>query len=225
MAFDYLRQTLFFFRQHLLTLAAIQLPFLLIIALINYSLIGDLSDTSDPEIQMNAALASMARLLLLPFYLGGTIIYLQSVVANSPVHPLTAILSAASCWGRLLLTYILNAVAISVGFMLLIVPGIYMGVRFAVADYACVLERKGPVEALRGSWDSTSEYFWVLLQGLALLMGLLFLANVLITQALGEQLMLSTLASVVIDFLGVLVTIYGFRIYCVIREDQRDGSL
>ncbi|WP_432697482.1 YciC family protein [Marinobacterium sp. YM272] len=225
MAFDYLRQTLFFFRQHLLTLAAIQLPFLLLLALLNYALIGNLVDTGDPEIQMNAALASLARLVFLPFYLGGTIIYLQSVIDNQPVHPLTAILSAAGSWGRLLLTYILNAIAISVGFMLLIVPGVYVGVRFAVADYACVLERKGPIEALRGSWNGTSEHFWLLLQGLALLMGLLFLTNVLISQAFGAQPLLSTLFSVIIDFLGVLVTIYGFRIYCVIREEQRNGEI
>lgn len=225
MAFDYLRQTLFFFRQHLFALAAIQLPFLLIIALANYALLGNIGDAADPEVQMNAALASLTRILLLPLYLGGTIIYLQSVIDDAPVHPLTAVLSALSSWGRLLLTYILNLLAISLGLMLLVVPGVYFGVRFAVADYACVLERKSPVAAMRSSWDSTSDYFWVLLQGLALLMGLLFLANVLITQALFEQMILSTLAGALIDFAGVLVTIYGFRIYCVIREDKRDGVI
>jgi len=222
MAFDYLRQTLFFFRQHLLALAAIQLPFLIILALANYLLLGDMSDPSDPELQINTGLASLLRLLLLPIYLGGTIVYLQSVVDNRPLHPLTAILSALGCWGRLLLTYMLNALAVSLGLMLLIVPGVYFGVRFAVADYACVLERRGPVDALRNSWEITPEYFWVLFQGLALLMGGLFLANISITRLLGEGTLLITLGSVLFDFLSVLVTIYGFRIYCVIRENQRD---
>ncbi len=220
MAFDYLRQTLFFFRQHLWTLAAIQLPFLVLLALANYLLLGDLTDTANPEAQMNAGIVSLLRLTLLPFYLGGTILYLQSVIDGRPLHPLTAILSSASCWGRLLLTYILNAIAVSLGLMLLIVPGVYFGVRFAVADYACVLERRGPVEAMRDSWDSTPAYFWVLLQGLALLMGVLFLGNILISQTVADQPLLLALVSVVVDFLGVLVTIYGFRIYCLIRSEQ-----
>jgi hypothetical protein len=220
MAFDYLRQTLFFFRQHLLSLAAIQLPFLIVLAIANHMLIGSLIDTENPEAQMNAGFVAMLRLALLPFYLGGTIIYLQSVIDQRPVHPLTAILSSASSWGRLLITYILNAIAVSIGLMVLVVPGIYFGVRFAVADYACVLERKGPFSAMKGSWELTSDYFWLLFQGLALLMGILFLANVMISRAFADQLVMMSLLSVVIDFLGVLVTIYGFRIYCVMREEQ-----
>ncbi|KEA64908.1 hypothetical protein ADIMK_0610 [Marinobacterium lacunae] len=221
MAFDYLRQSLFFFRQHLLSLAAIQLPFLILLAIANYLLLGDLNDTSDPNLQMNTGLASLIRLALLPLYLGGTIIYLQSVIDNKPIHPLTAVLSSLSCWGRLLLTYILNALAVSLGLMLLIIPGVYFGVRFSVADYACVLERRSPIDAMRQSWEMTPEYFWVLLQGLALLMGLLFLANLSVTRLLGDSSLLVTASSVLFDFLSVLVTIYGFRIYCVIRADQR----
>lgn len=222
MAFDYLRQTLFFFRQHLMALAAIQLPFLILLAVANYTLLGDMSDAGDPALQTNTALASLIRILLLPFYLGGTIIYLQSVIDDNPLHPLTAILSSPSCWGRLLLTYVLNALAISLGFMLLIIPGIYFGVRFAVADYACVLERRGPIEAMRKSWELTPDYFWLLFQGIALLMGLIFLANISVTRLLGDETILVALSSILFDFLGVLVTIYGFRIYCVMREDRRE---
>jgi len=220
MAFTYLRQTLFFFRQHLLPLASIQLPFLLLLALANYLFLGDLTDTTDPQTQMNAGLISLLRLTLLPFYLGGTILYLQSVIDNRPLHPLTAILSSASCWGRLLLTYMLNALAISLGLMLLLLPGVYFGVRFAVADYSCVLERRGPVAAMRQSWELTPEYFWPLLQGMALLLSLLFLANILVGQAFMEQPLLLVPMSALLDFLGVLVTIYGFRVYCDIRSDQ-----
>lgn len=220
MAFNYLRQTLFFFRQHWLTLAVIQLPFLLLLAMANYLILGDLTDTSNPQSQVNAMLLSLLRLTLLPFYLGGTILYLQSVIDHRPLHPLTAVLSSTRCWGRLLLTYMLNALAISLGLMLLVLPGVYFGVRFAVADYACVLERRGPLEAMRQSWEITPEYFWPLLQGLALLMSLLFLANILLTRAFIEQPLLLILVSALMDFLGVLVTLYGFRVYCAIRDDQ-----
>lgn len=220
MAFDYLRQSLFFFRQHWGSLAAIQLPFLILLALINYLLLSDSVDITETDLQFNAALAAMLRLMLLPFYLGGTILYLQSVIDGQPLRPLTAVLSSTRSWGRLLLTYILNALAVSLGLMLLVVPGVYFGVRFAVADYSCVLEGRSPMEAMRQSWTLTPEYFWVLLQGLALLMGLMFLANMLLNQLLAAQPLPLLLASVLLDFIGVLVTIYGFRVYCVIRSDQ-----
>lgn len=218
MAFDYLRQTLFFFRQHLLSLAAIQLPFLIVLALLQSMLLEE----SGPEQQMQfrVGLATMLDLALLPFYWGATIFYLQSVIDNSPLRPSAAVLKAISCWGRLLVTYVLNALAVAFGLMLLIVPGVYFGVRFAFADYVCVLEGKRPVESLRQSWDTSRDYFWTLLQGLALLMGLLLLAKLMLSQLLAESIVMTRAAMVLLDFLGVLITIYGFRIYCVMRSDQ-----
>ena len=62
-------------------------------------------------------------------------------------------------FGMLLVANILAAIIIGIGFILLVIPGIYLLVRFAFVSPAVVLERKGPGEALsrsaelvRGSW-------------------------------------------------------------------------
>lgn len=219
MAFDYLRQTLFFFRRHVLTLATIQLPFLVVLALVQHKLLDGLTP-QDSEFQLNAALSSILDITLLPFYWGATIFYLQSVVDNAPLSIGGALSRSFTCWGRLLLTYVLNAIAVSLGLMMLIVPGVYFGIRFSFADYVCVLEGKRPVDSMRHSWDSSKPYFWVLLQGIALLMGVLLLANVGASRLFSDQPLLADAASVILDFLGVLITIYGFRIYCVMREER-----
>ncbi len=219
MAFDYLRQTLFFFRQHLLVLAAIQLPFLIALALGQSALLDGIAP-DDSNAQLRVGLASALDLALLPFYWGATIFYLQSVIDDAPLPATAAILKSLSCWGRLLLTYVLNALAVALGLMMLILPGVYFGVRFSFADYICVLEGKRPVEAMRQSWDNSADYFWLLLQGLALLMGLLLLAKLAISRVFEGSDLLLRAAMVLLDFLGVLITIYGFRIYCVMRADQ-----
>lgn len=219
MAFDYLRQTVFFFRQHLLTLAAIQLPFLILLAL-GQSLLLDGIEADDGSAQIRVGLASALDLALLPFYWGATIFYLQSVIDNSPLKPSNAVLLSLRCWGRLLVTYVLNALAVALGLMLLILPGVYFGVRLAFSDYICVLEDKRPVAALRQSWDTSSDYFWVLLQGLAFLMGLLLLGKLAVSRLFDGSELLLNAALVGLDFLSVLITIYGFRIYCVMRSEQ-----
>ena len=73
---------------------------------------------------------------------------------------------------------------------------------------------------MRQSWDNSADYFWLLLQGLALLMGLLLLAKLAISRVFEGSDLLLRAAMVLLDFLGVLITIYGFRIYCVMRADQ-----
>ena len=221
MALTYIRQTLFFFRQNLMQLAAIQLPFLIILALVKFILFSGLEDDpSSPVFQRNMVIASIMNLALLPFYWGATLFYLQSVVDNEPLSTGAAISKSLSCWGRLLLTYILNGIAVMIGIFCLIVPGIYLGVRFSFADYICVLHNKSPVESMKSSWETTPEYFWALLQGMALIMGVLALASILISKVIPVNSMLDHVISLVFDFLGVLVTIYGFRIFCVMREAQ-----
>jgi FtsH-binding integral membrane protein len=145
---------------------------------------------------------------------------MQSVVQGERLSPGQAISLSLTCWGRLLLTYILTALAISTGLLLLILPGIYIGTRLAFAEFYCVMEGKGPMESIRASWDSSSEFFWPLLQGLALIFSVLMLAELLIAQVFRETPILMLLLSLLVQFLGVLSTIYAYRLYCVMKEEH-----
>ncbi|WP_409523756.1 YciC family protein [Nitrincola sp. MINF-07-Sa-05] len=218
MTFEYLRQSLFFFRQHLTTLAMIQIPFLLALAVLRLTLTGRPDAESD---LVHASLIGMLlEMLVLPLYWGATIFYLQSVIDDRPLKPINAILQGISSWGRLLLTYILNAIAVAIGLMLMIIPGVYVGIRFAFADYVCVLEKQGPGNSLKRSWEQTDGYFWVLLQGLVILFGSLFMLGMLVNTLFGPTSLISTLLSVGIEFGGALITIFGFRVYCAMRDEQ-----
>lgn len=220
MTFDYLRQSLFFFRTHLNQLALIQIPFLLMITLVQYQLLqGVESDTA--RTTSSLFISSALDLALMPIYWGATLLYMQSVLQGRSLTTAQAISLSLTCWGRLLLTYILTALAVSSGLLLLILPGLYIGIRLAFAEFYCVMEGKGPFEAIRASWASSADFFWPLLQGLALIFGVLMLAEVLISQMMGDAHVLKMILSLLVQFLGVLSSIYAYRVYCVMKEDKK----
>jgi hypothetical protein len=64
------------------------------------------------------------------------------------------------------------SVAVTVGFVLLVVPGLYLSVRLLLAFPACVIDGKGVVESLSTSWEVAGDS----LLKLGGLVGLLFLA-------------------------------------------------
>lgn len=221
MTLDYLRQSLFFFRTHLYRLAMIQLPFLLLLALVQHQLLSG-AEAEDTRVTLNNLFISTALdLALMPIYWGATLLYMQSVLQNSPLTPGQAISRSLGCWGRLLLTYILTTLAVSTGLLIFILPGIYIGVRLAFAEFYCVMENKGAVDSIRASWNSSSDFFWPLLQGLALIFGLILLAEVLVGQLLEDKELPRLAFSLLIQFLGVLPSIYAYRLYCVMKEDSK----
>jgi uncharacterized membrane protein len=67
---------------------------------------------------------------------------------------------------------IIASIAIGIGFMLLIVPGVLLAIRLGFFPYIIVDEGAGPVEALQRSWELTRGSFWHLL-GLGFVFGLL----------------------------------------------------
>jgi uncharacterized membrane protein len=58
---------------------------------------------------------------------------------------------------------ILAALAISIGFLVLFVPGVILAIRLGFFPFAIVDGGAGPVEALQKSWDLTRGSFWHLL--------------------------------------------------------------
>jgi len=219
MTLDYLRQSLFFFRTHLARLAMIQLPFLLLVTLVQHQLMQGADDTAKTA---NTLFFSAALdLILMPIYWGATLLYMRSVLQNSPLSVSQAVSLSFGCWGRLLLTYVLTTLAVSTGLLMFILPGIYIGVRLAFAEFYCVMEGKGPLESIRASWNSSADFFWPLLQGLALIFSILMLAEVMIGQLLGDEEILMLGVSLLIQFLGVLPSIYAYRLYCVMKEDDQ----
>jgi hypothetical protein len=63
-------------------------------------------------------------------------------------------------FGSLFGLNLLSGLAILVGFLLLIVPGIYLAARWAAADAALLSEGEGISAALGKSWEVTASHIW-----------------------------------------------------------------
>lgn len=221
--FEYLRQSFFFFKQNLTIIAKIQLPFLVILN--GLALWLDINVTDTNEFREKTAYISILSLSFLPIYWGATILLMQSKLDNAPLSASQAIIASLSLWRSLLFTFILTSFAVFGGLLLIILPGIYIGVRLAFADYICVLEKQSALNSLKQSWKDTADYFWTLLPGLAILFTGIQLIEMPIAHTLSnmeERNILIELPIVaVVDLLGALITVFGFRIYCVMREESR----
>ena len=73
--------------------------------------------------------------------------------------------------GPILVVSILVGLATLIGLIVLIIPGIYIGVRLAVSTQALVVEGRQGTQAMRRSWDLVGGHWWhaaftVLLAGL-----------------------------------------------------------
>lgn len=79
-----------------------------------------------------------------------------------------------------LLVSLLYGLIVTVGALALIVPGIYVGVRFYVATSAVVIEGRRGLEAFRRSWRLTAGRFWLVF---ATILGSLFLVFAVLVPA------------------------------------------
>ncbi len=220
---EYIRQSIFFFRSHFAMVVRIQLPFLLLINILALLVEGTVDPEADGFRNYIAGL-TLLNLTLMPIYTAATILYFASVVQNRPLTAGQALLLGLSRWRALLLVYILTAFAIFSGLLFLIIPGIFIMIRLAFADYICVTEGKGAMQSLRESWEHTQDWFWILLNGLAILFAVVTGTEMLLELLLKQADLLNGMVSgginIVFSLINTVMTVYGYRIYCIAMEER-----
>lgn len=221
--FEYIRQSLFFFRSHFAMVVRIQLPFLLLINVLALMLVPEQDSGTDTPMFSNAVAAlSLLNIALMPIYMAATITYFGAVIQNRTLTAGQALMLGLGRWRPLLLVYILSAFAIFSGLLFLIVPGIFILIRLAFADYICVSEGRGALDALKQSWERTDEYFWPLLNGLAIIFMVITGAEIgldlLLHKAEVSDGLLGAASNILFGLLNTLLTVYGFRLYCVAQQ-------
>lgn len=173
----------------------------------------------------------MIGLAVYPIYQGAMILYLASVVTGNYVAVGEYYRRALRFWGPLLFVYIFSTVAMMVGFMLLIIPGLIIMGRVALAEFYCVFENLPGTDAFSESWKATEDTQWLLVGGILILSALTTLPIYIIQYALMQADLLNPVVSFFISIanavLTPLVTIFAFRVYTLSsnRLDGDDGSV
>ena len=139
-------------------------------------------------VQLVVQLAMMAAGILTSLALASILFEVSGGVGRAGLEsPLRA---AWRLWPAGLLSMVLMAIACGVGFLLLVVPGIYVSVRLMLWTVALVDERSGALTALRTSWRLSGGHWWRTF-GVVVLIGLGFGIAMLIVVALVQWLVAS----------------------------------
>jgi hypothetical protein len=100
--------------------------------------------------------------LAVPFLLTGALA--QAVSARYLGRPMTIAQAYEALGAGTILTLVgvsfLSAFLVLIGLIVVIIPGIYIAVRFTVASQAVVLERQGVTDSLRRSWNLVEGNWW-----------------------------------------------------------------
>ena len=91
-------------------------------------------------------------------FLGGMHVAFDAKYSDSSIGPLNALLSGFKKFFPLFGAYILSAIVVFFGLLLLILPGIYVGARLALFPAYIMLQNKGVLESLKLSWENTDEH-------------------------------------------------------------------
>ena len=223
-----------FFIHHLLQIAALCLPWMLTVALVEYGII--LIGKNAEWATLLVPVAFTFDLLIYPVYMGA-LIRLMALRARRE-HPTNKELTAAAVkgWQPLFLVRIIVSGVKAIGlvffiapsiftFVFFAIPGLYIWVRFAFAEFHLVLEELKPLEAIQKSFQVTRSYFGQILLLLAMLMiplALLAVSGFIFLETQKLDLIFNVLVGVLISFLSLLVDVAIFRGYMSARQANPD---
>ena len=115
----------------------------------------------------------------------------------------------------------MSTLAILLGASLFVLPGLWLMIKLAFAEYLLVLRGLGPLKAMRESFEMTNGYFWpILLCVLGVMLPLwLFEAWVQESAGLDAEPLASLLLSSMNRFLQLFSSVVLFRLF-MLRSTQ-----
>lgn len=187
----------------------------------------ELADVSDQLVGITAQL-----LVVTPLITAMTVHVVRTVAEEQHTPARDAIAVGLDLFPKLLLTVALFGLGVIGGFMLLIVPGVILMVRWLVVSQVVVVEGRSGTEALRRSFELTRGRFWasfLVLFVLSLLAGVLAAVMLAPLEYAAEQ--ADTMAlSLLGQILGSVLTLplvavaYTLLYFSLIAESEGPGA-
>lgn len=209
-----LRDSLYFFRRHLLSIAGLCLPLVILEALCTQLLYDQLGENA------SMGYGLLVGLLFYPLYSAALILYLD---ARSDGHePLkrNLLARALQLWPSFALLVMLSSLLIMAGISLFILPGIWVMTNLVFAEYLLVLRGYAPIAAMRESFQMVRGNFWRILACMLGVMAPLWLFNGITLELMPEQVnpVLELLVNGFNSFLQLFSTVVLFRLFMLIAD-------
>lgn len=158
----------------------------------------------------------VAQLGIHPLYTAVLIQFLQARSKGLPVDRAKVMSEAFALWPMMVLLVVMKFVLFMIGLLLFILPGIWIAVRMAFAEFYLVENREQPVDSMRSSFASTEKPFWTIVAVFLIPQVLLILLQLVLKSvvvSLGNLFILNVLLHMALVMLSFYITIAFYRIY------------
>jgi hypothetical protein len=208
-AFHVLRDAWFFFSHNLPTIARLCLPLVVLEAVVQQVVNARIGG------EAAAAYGILVGLLFYPLYTAALILFLDARSRGEAPANRELLAASLRLWPGFALLAGLSTLAIMLGASLFVLPGLWIMIKLAFAEYLLVLRGLSPIKALHESFELTSGYFWQILTCVLCVMLPLWLLSWASQPAEGAQpdVLLSLLLDSANGFLQLFATVVLFRLF------------
>jgi hypothetical protein len=212
--FDVLRDSLYFFKRNLGQIVQLCLPLVILEALLQQIV----DNTAGPE--GFPGYSVIVGLLVYPLYTAALILFLDARSRGESPRIRDLLAMSATLWPRFALLTALNTVLILIGLSLYFLPGIWLMVTLAFAEYLLVLRGLTPLTAMKESMRLTRGHFLRILVCLLCVMGPLWLLKgaTMAVYPDPQNPALSLLIDSAHSFLQLFTSVVLFRLFMLIAE-------
>lgn len=212
--YSVLRDSLYFFRLHLLGIAQLCLPVVVLEAFCTQLLLQQLGDQASPTYAM------LTSLVFYPLYTAALILYLDTRSTGQDIAKRDLMARAVQLWPKMALLVLIISLLVMAGLVLLIFPGIWIMINLAFADLLLVLRGRSVMESMRESASLTTGHFLRILTCLLAVLAPLWLLDGLLLMAFpqpqpGVSLLLDSLSG----FLQLFTSVVMYRLFMLREAD------
>lgn len=209
-----LRDSLYFFRRHLVSILQLCLPLVILEALCTQLLYRQLGD------QASAGYGMLVSLLFYPLYSAALILYMDTRSNGQDIAKRNLFARAVQLWPSLALLILISSLLIMAGLALFIFPGVWIMINLVFAEYLLVLRGLPVVQAMRESARMTTGHFMRILVCVVAVLAPLWLLDGLLLMAFpepqpGVQLALDSLSG----FLQLFSSVVLYRLFMLLEYD------
>lgn len=173
MVLTFLKDTFRFYWQHLSYFAAILIPIVLPMEIAGMLL--QVFWVTDPQSLTQQLPAMMLQITLYPIYQGALVLGVSQLLAGNTPRASDLWNQSRGFWYGILAVNAIYFASVFLGTLLFILPGIYVAVRLVLAEQNIILNRENPIDAVKSSWQDTSDQFGNLFLGSLMIGGLVLL--------------------------------------------------
>jgi hypothetical protein len=221
--FDVLRDSLYFFKRNLGQIAQLCLPLVVLEAFLQQLVDNNVGPDGFPGYSV------IVGLLLYPLYTGALILFLDARSRGDSPGTRDLLAMSATLWPRFALLTALNTALILIGVQLYFLPGLWLMVTLAFAEYLLVLRGLGPLAAMKESMRLSRGHFLRILVCILCVIGPLWILKNASYGVYPEPRnpAIALLIDSVHSFLQLFTSVVLFRLFMLIGEasDKNDRTV